>query len=340
MTKQEWREVSARFAQSRLRSTTACLFAGDLLLLIASWYLAAGGGLGRRLSASALLLLALVHLYLILHEAMHKSASPYRWLNDLIGHVSGWIIVLPFLPRQRNHLLHHVWAAHPSRDPENNKLIERFSVMTAGEAKKVELLWRSWLPIMALNHIVATWWSPLHERRRGKKSARYAKEVRWEIVYVAAYAIIAALVVVRGEALLFVSWFVPTWCVFLMLMEMLNLPHHAEAPLLARDAEALPYWEQDTVSHNCGSVPVWSKFVILNFNLHITHHHFPSVPWYDLPLVDRLLQERTGRATAAFKNEFAWSWANRRRPLLRVMGHFFDKRTGTYESRREMIHGH
>lgn len=339
MKKQEWREVSLRFVAARPRGITTFLFGADLLLLSASWYLAAGGGLVRRLSASVLLLLALLQLYLVLHEAIHRSASPHRRLNELIGHLCGWIIFLPFLPRQRNHLLHHVWAAHPTRDPENSKMIERFSVMTRGEATKVELLWRSWLPVMGLNHFLATWWSPFEERRRGRRSRRYAKEARWAIVYVAAYAILAALVIVRGKTSLFVSWFFPPWFMLLVLAEMLNLPHHAEAPLLAKEAEALPYWAQDAVSHNCGSLPIWSKFVILNFNLHIAHHLFPSVPWYELPRVERLIQEKTGQVPAAFKNEFAWSLVNRRRPLLQLMGHFFDKRTGAYENRRATIHG-
>ncbi len=116
--------------------------------------------------------------------------------------------------------------------------------------------------------------------------------------------------------------------VFIFLIEELaNLPHHAETPLLNAEDKALPYWEQHKVTHSCKAVPVWSHFVLLNFNLHTAHHWFPAVPWYGLPAVNQILKEAAPHILSEHEtqNELEWSLKNRKRPLLNIMGHYFDK---------------
>ncbi|MDR6500237.1 fatty acid desaturase [Burkholderia ambifaria] len=105
-------------------------------------------------------MLALLHLYLIMHEALHYSVSNTRFYNEVVGHICGWIIGLPFLPRRRSHLGHHAWTAHPPKDPEYRKMIRKFSVMTEREARMLEFIWRHWIPMMAFNHFVSHWASP------------------------------------------------------------------------------------------------------------------------------------------------------------------------------------
>jgi len=330
ITKKEWRGLYEQFSARPLRSTTLLLLAFDLGLLALSWFLWSTRGRWSAVIAWPLLMLALIHLYLILHEAAHSSVSRHVRVNHLVGNLCGWTFLLPFFTRQRNHLLHHVWAGHPLGDPENNKMIARFSVMTAKQARKLELIWRNWLPLITLNHFVDHWRDPVRQLRAGNRSPRIAREVRFAAIYLFGYLLVASVLVATGNVASFLTWYLPPWIVLLAFVELVNLPHHAEAPLLDPESKALPYWQQAKVSHSCASVPIWSRFVILNFNRHVAHHAFPMVPWYDLPLLDDLANQRTGAIPRTVKNEFHWSATNRRRPLLSVMGHFFDKRGKPY----------
>ncbi len=324
--KNDWQRLHDDFARRPLRAVTLLLFCMDLGCVAFSWLVHTRGGIGGMFAGWALLTFAMIQLYLVLHEAAHSAVSRKKLLNNLVGNVCGWSFGLPFFTRQRNHLMHHVWAAHPSGDPENAKMIEKMAVMTVEEERKIEFIWRNWLPVIAVNHIVATWRGPFAERRAGNRSARFDREMRWQRIYACGYVALAALLIATGELGAFLSWYLPPWIVLLMAIELLNLPHHAEAPLLRPDAKPLPYWRQAEVSHNCAALPVWSSFVIMSFNLHIVHHEFPMVPWYRLRALNRRSEALARSATPGFKNEFEWAVVNRRRPILQVMGHFFDKR--------------
>lgn len=319
ISKQEWKKVWDEFTRSKVKNTTVYLFVFDIVLLVLSFSLRTKETILFTVLSFLLLLLVFIHLYLIMHEATHQTVSAKRLINDSIGHFCGWFILLPFLPRQRNHLLHHIWTAHPGKDPENKKLIENFSVLTDDKARKMEFIWKSWLPLIAFNHIRDTWRSSFN--RGDKKESRHQKEVTWSCIYIIGYGLLTTILLWQGLWLVFISWFFPAWIFFLMFIELVNLPHHAEAPLLSKDSAPLPLWQQHTVSHNCGPVSMWSTFIILNFNLHIAHHLFPTIPWYDIPKVQKRLNMDVFN-----KNEFSWAFTNRRRPLLQIMGHFFDKR--------------
>ncbi len=60
--------------------------------------------------------------YLPGHEAEHNNiggkGKPYRWLNELVGHLTFIPIVLPFNLHRLSHLQHHAWANDPERDPD------------------------------------------------------------------------------------------------------------------------------------------------------------------------------------------------------------------------------
>ena len=325
MTRDTWQQISAQLNERPLRPITLGLFTADLAVIAASWYLhASEEALPLEVLAALLLLLGFIHVYMILHEAIHGVVAKRGWVNNLVGHLCGWLIFLPFLPRQRNHLQHHRWAAHPKHDPENSKMIERFSVITRKQELALEFMWRNWLPLIALNHIIATWWAPFGQLRAGSGTGRHVKEARFAGLYLVGYAALACLG--SGRLLEFLAWYAPPWFLFLCFMELVNLPHHAEAPLLDPDSDALPYWRQDEVSHNCAPLPIWSSWLILHFNMHVAHHRFPSIPWYDLPRAQALSRTPLTSDPTSFKNEFGWALERRRRPLLKLMGHFFDKR--------------
>ncbi|WGS45630.1 fatty acid desaturase [Burkholderia sp. JSH-S8] len=325
MTKDEWLSVKKQLPQGPTGAATIALWLADLALLAAAWTMWHSGGWWC-VPAYLVGMLAVLHFYLIMHEATHAAVSRVAFVNDGIGHVCSWIIGLPFLPRRRSHLGHHAWTAHPTGDPENRKMIEKFSVMTEKEARSLEFMWRHWIPMMAFNHILSHWIASFQPQRSRADRGKPNREWAYAIAYLIGYAAVGAIAFASGVLGELVAFAALLWLTLLLAVELLNLPHHAEIPLLAHDAKRPPLWEQDVVSHSCASVPIWSRWVILNFNLHVVHHAYPWLPWHDLPRAQQLVDATPSAEASSQQHEWAFAITNRRRPLLELMGHFFDKR--------------
>ncbi|MGU7816805.1 fatty acid desaturase family protein [Burkholderia sp. AW49-1] len=325
MTKDDWRSIKEHLPKGPTGNETIALWLFDLGLLAFAWSLWLAGGL-ERLAALILGMLALLQIYLIMHEAIHYSVSNTRIYNEVVGHVCSWLIGLPFLPRRRSHLGHHAWAAHPSRDPENKKMIQKFSVMTDREARTLEFIWRHWIPMLAFNHFISHWLAPFQYRDTRAHRSKSNTEFASCAVYLAGYVVAGTLAWRAGVLSNLIAFAAILWIALLVAVELVNLPHHAEIPLLAHDAARPPLWEQDVVSHSCAHLPVWSRWVILNFNLHVAHHAYPWLPWHALPRAQRLIDATQVTGLPNQTHEWAFAITKRRRPLLELMGHFFDKR--------------
>jgi acyl-lipid omega-6 desaturase (Delta-12 desaturase) len=308
---------------------TFAILSFDIFLIVSSWKLSFMSPLYFSLGV-VFLSLALFHLYLLLHEATHSAVSHSKTLNDIVGHLCGWLIIMPYLPRQSSHLLHHTWTGHPVRDPANNRMIQRFSVITPAQVRKLEFVWKYWFPAIIVNDRVGLWLAPFQQRANGLKSSRVKLEILWARLYAAGYVLALTFLIATGYAGHFFAIYLPSLLIVYMLEELANLPHHAETPLLNATDKALPYWEQHQVTHSCKEVPIWSRFVLLNFNLHTAHHLYPTAPWYGLARLQTEIVAADPTLTSGHEtqNELTWSLQNRKRPLLNIMGHYFDKIPG------------
>jgi len=60
--------------------------------------------------------------YLPTHEAQHdiigRPGTKWRWLNELLGHATTWMIVAPFNVFRYTHLEHHKHTNNPDKDPD------------------------------------------------------------------------------------------------------------------------------------------------------------------------------------------------------------------------------
>lgn len=323
MSPQDWKQLRDRFQSLKPSWPTAWVIVLDFFALFSSWRLWKIGG-GYAPLSILLLAWALLHFYLVLHEATHSAISRNPKINNLVGHIAGWIILMPFLSRQRSHLLHHVWTGHPKGDPANQRIIQRFSVMTREQADRLEFIWRHWIPLLTLNDRIGMWLDPFQKVRSGHRSTRIAREIEAGYTYAVLYVLFALYLAFSQQVLSFLGWYLPALLIQLFLEELANLPHHAETPLLQESDPAIPYAQQHLVTHSCRTLPFWSRFVLLHFNLHTAHHLFPWVPWHALPIVNREIEEKLPKQET--RNELLWSLRNRRRPLLEIMGHYFDHR--------------
>jgi omega-6 fatty acid desaturase (delta-12 desaturase) len=322
MTGAQWRQIAGQLDSqggSPLSSTVLLL---DLALLVSAALLSARGALGA-VAAVLPLTLVLLHFYLLHHEAVHKALFRWPLLNQAAGHALGWILAFPFLPRQRSDTLHHIWTGHPTGDPANDRAIRRFGDLSPRAAATLEWAWRTWLPVLVINDVVGLWREPFVQLEHKPQSPRFKREARWAQAYVAGY-VLAGFTLWQASLLLrFATVFLPALFLTWMLQELLNLPHHAETPLIDSE-KPLPFWRQHLVTHACATVPLWSSMIILHFNLHVAHHAFPWLPWYRLPLAQALIEQCDPALAVVQSNELKWSWVRRRqRRFLEVMGHYF-----------------
>jgi len=57
-------------------------------------------------------------LFTILHETCHKTPFKSGWINDVVGHVCGFVLFLPATWFRYFHLAHHRYTQIPDKDPE------------------------------------------------------------------------------------------------------------------------------------------------------------------------------------------------------------------------------
>ncbi len=60
----------------------------------------------------------LVFLFTLEHECTHRTPFRSRWLNEVVGHGCGIVLLLPFRWFRAFHLAHHRWTNLPGQDPE------------------------------------------------------------------------------------------------------------------------------------------------------------------------------------------------------------------------------
>jgi fatty acid desaturase len=265
---------------------------------------------------------ALLHFYLLQHEATHKAISKSPFLNDTLGHIFSWVVVIPYIQRRKSHLLHHVYTSHPQKDPANKRMIQRFSVFTDEDERKLNRMWRSWFPMIVINDRAGLWLNSIND------DSHKGKQRFFGLMYICGYLLVPC--VLYFSDLLSILWglYAPALFICMLLEELVNMPHHAESFLLPDESKPFGYWEQYKVSHSCGAVPIWSKWIALNFNFHATHHLFPWLPWNHVPKVQKTLEEHFPEVFVSTdtNNEISWSLKNRKRDLTNIMKPYFDRR--------------
>jgi omega-6 fatty acid desaturase (delta-12 desaturase) len=261
-------------------------------------------------SAQALLPIVFFQAFSLLHDCGHGSCASTRLGNMVIGHYASVLCFLPFFPWKYVHTEHHVWAGTADHDP--GLVVVKRARETGRLPWLLTSAWRTWLPIIGLTQHIIYWAYPITGLRAGKlsrsKAVRCAASVGWlGCVYAVAHH--AAPTLIRAGN------FLPAILLYLVLVELVNIPHHAG---LTSFAERLPLWEQHRSTRSCDYPVLVSELLVLNFNFHIEHHMFPNLPWYRLRSARRLVKASLGsayRETRAIR----WQLQQRTRGLVDVL---------------------
>jgi fatty acid desaturase len=217
--------------------------------------------------------IVLVHHFSLQHECCHYTVFKTRWINDLVGNICGFIIMLPNRHFRYEHCDHHTYTQLTGDDPELIALPK-----TLGDYFLYLSSWPYWrnkfteLARHTLGHL-----TPDEERFVPRQEH---KTIIWEArIMLAGYlAIIAYCAVTNWWGLLF-YWWIPV-VLGEPVMRFIRMTEHVGLPCV-RDMK-------ENTRTNYVTRPM--QFLAWNMNYHAEHHYAASVPFYSLPALHEKLK--------------------------------------------------
>jgi beta-carotene hydroxylase len=213
------------------------------------------------LPAGALLMAVLTYAaYTVLHDAVHGSISgshpSLRWINESLGYLAAWILMIPLTAHRHEHLAHHRNTNQPAADPD---------YVVADMARS------PWHALRAATRVVAGQYS-YYLRQRWQVAPR-AQNVRFCLEIALAVGLRLAFLA-QGYwaegALLFVSAGLGGVVVLMFLFAyIVHRPHEA----VGRYVDTSPI-----LGPGGFSGPGTGRWGYPNY--HAIHHLFPRVPFY------------------------------------------------------------
>lgn len=252
----------------------------------------AGFGVGLALSARGgpfaysvgqlLLAFAFVHVFVLLHEAGHRTLFRQRSLNHLVGHVAGFLCFIPFWNWQRIHARHHRYAGWQDLDATTATLVPR--PIAAWERRIINFCWATWLPLFALTYRIQNFWNL-------PRVARYITDpVSLQRIRLNTLALVTgyAIVLVWVGPLEILQLLGPAFLLSLILQEFLILSQHTHVPQRVSGGQPVRLFspaEQEPFTRSL-RLPDWTSVLLMHFDAHELHHMYPHVPGYRLRNID------------------------------------------------------
>ena len=315
MTKHDYQTIRAALSFHRSYAMTALVMLLDAGLFFLALKLIDAGGLGYAI-AQILLVLIFFHNFALLHECGHENSSRFTWLNTLTGHYASLFCAMPYFPWKYIHTEHHTWAGNLHRDP-TLKAVRDYRETDRLKNATVGLAWRTWVPLLAFFQHLVFWSYPLMLLKMGRLPGRrllacVVSVLLLPTVYVSLYLSLPHLFNLVN--------FGPAVLIYLVLVELVNLPHHMGTEIYGATATAgkLPVWQQTHVTRSCYYPKVMSELLLLNFNFHIEHHLFPNLPWHQLRRARHLVRSSLGDGYQECVG-ISWNLENRRKDVREVL---------------------
>lgn len=227
----------------------------------------------------------LVFLFTLQHECTHDTPFANRWLNRIVGHLSGLVLLQPFTWFRHFHLAHHRHTNDPEHDPE---LAEGPRPGTrAAWLWHVSGLpaWRGWLTGV-IQQAIAPRPAPYLPERALLKMRREAR------LMLAAYVLLFALF---GWSLVWL------WALPMLLgqpvLRLYLLAEHGRCPAVT-----------DMLSNTRTTFTNrLVRFLAWNMPYHIEHHSAPNVPFHKLPELHKRMAphlKSTSPSYSAFTRDY------------------------------------
>lgn len=301
-------------ARPHLAVATLTILSGLLLSILSSH-------LSLWLIGQLVLGIGLTQVFVLMHEAGHGTLLKSEQWNRVIGSCCGFLCLFPFNAWKLIHRKHHVWTGWKDKDPTTENLLPR-------EIKTWEKLvfnncWRFWIPIFGVAYRIQHFWNPLKFKHHASASQRRTI-IRGIILQLTAYALLIA----------FAGWWVVlstfglAFFIHLTICDPIILSQHSHIPQeISEGKDVAPFdrSEQDVFTRSLEFPKLFSKWVLLRFDLHELHHMYPRVPGYHL---DKLPTQN-----ADLPNTYNWwTWIReaKRLPAHQLIFHNRDETGWTF----------
>ena len=212
------------------------------------------------LVAAPLMALLTYAAYTVLHEAAHGTISgshtSLRWLNEAMGYIAAWILMIPMTAHRHEHLAHHRNTNKKGEDPDFvlSKLMD--SPLSAA---------------VALKEILTGQYSYYfkHCWRKAPRSQNLRLCLEVFAAVVPRLAVFALGFWVEGFLLLGVAWIAGVALLMFLFAYIVHTPHESEGRYLDTSTILVEGFTGRIVT------ALW-----LYQNYHSIHHLFPRVPFY------------------------------------------------------------
>ena len=206
--------------------------------------------------------IAMAFLFTLQHECTHRTPFKSPWVNELVGQISGFLIVQPFEWFRAFHFAHHRHTNEPDNDPE----LQSPKPETNGEIFWHILTLSYWFG--KLRVLFANASNPKREAYITERQIpRLKREARLMLL---GYALVA--VSLLFSLLAFWVWLFPLFIGFPFLRIYL-LAEHGRCPQVANMFDNT----RTTLTNRIVKQIAW------NMPYHAEHHAFPTVPFHKLP---------------------------------------------------------
>lgn len=218
--------------------------------------------------------LVVVHFFSLEHECIHSTAFRTRWMNKVVGHIAGFLTLLPYKFFRYEHCDHHTYTHIDGKDPEH-----------------IEMPTSYWGYLWFLSGI-PYWWLMLRDLinhslgRLNRTERRFLPKVEHDAVKNEARVYLFFYLLILLFMFAFDFW-APVWFWFIPLvlaepvMRFIRMTEHVGRPVGAQRVE-------NTRTNIVG----WPwQFLCWNMNFHAEHHYVASVPFHALPRLHEKLKD-------------------------------------------------
>jgi fatty acid desaturase len=238
------------------------------------------------------LVMCMMRIDAVHHEAVHRSLYDRRWANDLIAGVAGALEGLHGPTYRCFHLTHHALTRrdHEPSDPEafyDELLTRPFKIGPLSvQARAVYAIGLVIGGIsFALQLIVGTFATLIGRPPAYVGAASLERHVRrWGWLPFALWGSVSAVAILTGHGAELVHWWVVPMVLFLAgPYTFFALPEHYDAPHNNPMVAA---------TGSVRSIPMY-RWLTLDGNFHLAHHVFPTASWWRLVDADAQLRSVT-----------------------------------------------
>ena len=277
---------------------------------------------------------ALTGFFVLAHDAGHRSFSPRRWENDLVGHVLLLPLLYPFHCWRVMHDKHHKYTNHIEEDnawaplrPEFFKSLPPVTQFLYAQARGY--FW--WLA--SIGHWLAIHFDPKLYREQDRKDATFSMRV------VQAFALVLFPTLfyfgsvsggILGGFWTIINFWLMPFLVYHFWMSTFTLIHHTRFDVPFYEAQQWTAVTGQLFSTIHCEFPAWVEYLCHNINVHIPHHISTAIPSYNLPKAHKEIKSRWG----AFIHETRFDW-----PLMKGIVrscHLYNDEDGYYRAVQDL----